>query len=87
MTGVEFREEALPFSFLPSLLYNDGDGRVARRCWVNFRCRGVLLNWIIVGQGPVALAVGADGGCLDFFFSCLSFLFSFSLSGRQPGID
>ena len=23
--------------------------------------------WIIVGQGPTALAVGVDGGCLDIF--------------------
>ena len=23
--------------------------------------------WIIVGQGPIALAVGADGSCLDIF--------------------
>ena len=23
--------------------------------------------WMIVGQGPVALAVGAGGGCLDIF--------------------
>ena len=23
--------------------------------------------WMIVGQGPTALAVGADGGCLDIF--------------------
>ena len=23
--------------------------------------------WMIVGQGPIALAVGADGGCLDLF--------------------
>ena len=23
--------------------------------------------WIIVGQGPTALAVGAGGGCMDFF--------------------
>ena len=35
-------------------------------------------NWITVGQGPTALAVGAGGGC--FFYSHLSFLFSFSLS-------
>ena len=28
---------------------------------------GRLLIWIIVGQGPVALAVGAVGGCLDIF--------------------
>ena len=33
-----------------------------------------------VGQGPIALAVGAGGGCLDFFLSPLSFLSSFSLS-------
>ena len=30
--------------------------------------------WMIVGQGPIALAVGAGGGCLDFFYSPLSFL-------------
>ena len=57
-----------------------GGGRVVRWCWVNFQCRGVLLIWIIVEQGPIALAVGAGGGCLDIFFSRLSFLFSFSLS-------
>ena len=39
------------------------------------------------GQGSVALAVGAGGGCLDFFFSRLYFLFSFSLFGRRPDID
>ena len=36
--------------------------------------------WIIVGQGPIALAVGAGGGCLDIFYSPLSFLSAFSLS-------
>ena len=35
--------------------------------------------WIIVRQGPIALAVGAGGGCLDIF-TLLSFLSSFSLS-------
>ena len=48
-----------------------------RRCWVNFQCRGVLLIWTIVGQGPIALAVGAGGGCLDIF--SLVYLFSFFL--------
>ena len=38
-----------------------------RWSWVNFQCRGVLLVWIRVGQGPTALAVGAGGGCLDIF--------------------
>ena len=52
-----------------------GGGRVVRRCWVNFQCRGVLLIWIIVGQGPIALAVGAGGGCLDIF--SLIYHFSF----------
>ena len=46
---------------------SDGDRRVVRRCWVNFQCRGVLLIWIIVGQGPIALAVGVGEGCLDIF--------------------
>ena len=56
-----------------------------RRCWVNFQCRGVLLVWMMVGQrpvavavgagGPVALAVGAGGGLFGHFFSHLSFLF------------
>ena len=69
-------------SFLSSFSNSlgDGGGRVVRRCWVNFQCRGVLLTWITVGQGPIVLAVGAGGGCLDFFFSHLSLLFSFSLS-------
>ena len=52
-----------------------GGGRVVRRCWVNFQCRGVLLIWIIVGQGPIALAVGVGGGCLDIF--SLIYHFSF----------
>ena len=34
--------------------------------------------WIIVGQGPIAFAVGAGEGCLDIFFS-LVYLFSFLL--------
>ena len=51
-----------------------------RRCWVNFQCRGVLLVWMVVEQGPIALAVGAGGGLFGHFFSLLLFLFSFSLS-------
>ena len=43
--------------------------------------------WISVGQGPIALAVGAGGGCLDFLFlSILSLLF-LPLFGRRPDID
>ena len=54
---------------------------------VNFQCRGVLLLWIIVGQGPTVLAVGAGGGCMDIFFSFIFSLFFLSLSGRRPNID
>ena len=36
--------------------------------------------WMIVGQGPIALAVGAGGGLFGHFYSPLSFLSSFSLS-------
>ena len=43
--------------------------------------------WIIVGQGPTALAVGAGGGCLDILLSSiLSFLF-LPLFGRRLDID
>ena len=45
--------------------------------------------WMIVGQGPIALAVGAGGGCLDIFtllYPILSLLF-LPLSGRRPDID
>ena len=56
-----------------------GGRRVVRWCGVNFQCRGVLLIWIIVGQGPSALAVGAVEDCLDIFsFVCHFFSFSFS---------
>ena len=54
-------------SGLAKTILHGGGGRVVRRCWVNFQCWGVLLIWIIVGQGSVALAVGAGGGCLDVF--------------------
>ena len=36
-------------------------------------------NWMTVGQGPTALAVGAGGGCLDIFTLLYPF-FPFSLS-------
>ena len=52
-----------------------GGGRMVQMFWVNFQCLGVLLIWIIIGQGPTALEIGADGGCLDSFYFC-----SFSLS-------
>ena len=38
--------------------------------------------WMIVGQGPIALAVGAGGGCLDIFT-----LLYLPLPRRRPDID
>ena len=55
---------------------------MVRWCWVNFRGRAVLLIWIKVGQGPTTLAAGAVRVAWTFFFSQLSFLSSFYLSGR-----
>ena len=42
--------------------------------WDNFPWRGVQLNWIRVGHGPAALAVGAGGGVWHF---SLAYHFSF----------
>ena len=36
---------------------------------------GRPIIWIIVGQGPTALAVGAGGGCLDIFSHVYHFSF------------
>ena len=49
--------------------------------------RWVLLIWIIVWQGPTALAVGAGGDCLDIFLSSIISLFFLPVSGRRPDID
>ena len=51
---------------------------------VNFQCRGVLLIWIRVGKGPIALAVGAGGGCLDIFFLVYHFSFLSPSLGDGP---
>ena len=47
---------------------------MVRWCRVNFLSQGVLLIWLLVGQGLSVLAVGAGGGCLDIF--TLIYLFS-----------
>ena len=43
--------------------------------------------WMIVGQGPVALALVAGGGCLDILLSSVLSLLFIPLSGRRPDID
>ena len=41
----------------------------------SFQCRGVLLLWHMVGQGPAVLAAGAGRlGCFLFVSSHLSYL-------------
>ena len=41
--------------------------------------------WMMVGQGPIVLAVGAGGGPFGHFYSPLSFISSSSLSlGDSP---
>ena len=53
-----------------------GGGRVVRICWVNFfLCRGVLLIWVTVGQGIIALVIGACRSCLDIFLSLVGWSF------------
>ena len=42
---------------------------------------------IIVGQGPIALAEGAGGACLDIFLSSITSLVFPPLSGRRHDID
>ena len=43
---------------------------------------------ITVGRGPIALAVGAGGGCLDIFSLIYRFSFFFlPLFGRRSDID
>ena len=77
------RKNVLPGQY-PIIYELQGGGRVVRWSWLNFQCRGVLLVWIRVGQGPTALAVGAGGGCLDIFTLIYPFS-SFSLSlGDDP---
>ena len=53
---------------------------MVRWSWVNFQWPGrpTILN--TVGQGPIALAVGAGGGGLDIFTLIYPFFLSFSLS-------
>ena len=62
------------FTFRTSLPQRGG--RVARKCWVIFQCRGVLLIWRI-GQGPIEQvpiepAVGAG-----VVWTCFSFVYLF----------
>ena len=43
--------------------------------------------WMIVGQGPIALAVGADGAVWTVLLSSFFSLLFLPLSGRRANID
>ena len=43
--------------------------------------------WMMVGQGPIALAVGADRVVWTFLLSFILSLLFLPLSGRRPNID
>ena len=44
-------------------------------------------TWIIVGQGPTALAVGAGGVVWTFLLSSIISFHVLPLCGRRPDID
>ena len=56
-----------------------GGGRVVRRCWVNFQCRGVLQFGFSRARAYCACS-RCGWGLFGHFYSHLSFLSSFSLS-------
>ena len=43
--------------------------------------------WMIVGQGPIALAVGTGGVVWTFLLCSILSLLFLPLSGRRPDID
>ena len=43
--------------------------------------------WMIVGQGPIVLAVGTGGVVRTFLLSSILPLLVLPLSGRRPDID
>ena len=43
----------------------------------SFQCRGILLLWHMVGQGPAVLVAGA--GRVGYFFFCVFFFFILSV--------
>ena len=64
-----------------------GGGASGRRCW-GISVPGVLLMWILVGQGPIVLPIGAGRVVLIFFLFRPHFSFlSSSLSVRRLDKD
>ena len=71
----------MPFRFCVSVLESFvlRKSILSRWCWGNFQCRGILQIGIREEEGPIALAVGAGGSCLDIFSHVYHFSFSISL--------
>ena len=63
-------------AIIPGVWWWCGGGRVVRKLPVP----GRPTIWMIVGQGPIVLAVVAGGGLFGHFYSPLSFLSAFFLS-------
>ena len=61
--------------------------RVVRWLMGNLPVPGRPTIWMIVGQGPIALAVGAGGVVWAFLFSSILSLFCLPLFGRRPDTD
>ena len=48
---------------------------------------GRPIIWMTVGQGPIMLAIGAGGGCLDILLSSILSLLFLPFCGRRPDFD
>ena len=77
--GTRLGEAIPPFSFCLSS-EREGGGCDWAMVPGNFQCKGVLLTWIVEGQGPTMPAVGAGVGYLGIFSL---FTISSPVSGRR----
>ena len=79
LNAFSYGEVQIPYRFCSKPLFKTGWSGGAMMLG-KLPVPGRPTSWIIVGQGPTALVVGAGGGCLDVFTLTYPFLFSFSLS-------
>ena len=75
-----FYHEQLPRNLLRAITVLNAWRERKINKYRNEQHKKILLIWIIVGQGPTALAVGAGGGCLDIF----SLVYKFSFLSPSP---